>query len=394
MKKWLKYIAISIRNTLILIVLLEIFLFFLFRYNDVKRYHKNVDFKIASNAYPDLNPEIVREMYDELYKLDSEWTPYIHFKLQEFNGKHHQINAKGIRKTVNNNLKNKNDSFKIFCFGGSTLLGTGARDAYTIPSRLSSYIHQSFPNKNVEIINFGCHGYNRSIENIQLQLELLADHKPDLVIFYDGVNEVISAQENQKAGYPTNAANRQNEFKTGFSYKRKIGLLFSSSNIKRLITFLQRKVFKTKPMEVPNTENLSSQVAQQYVRALKITKALANQYNFKVYNFLQPMIYLNKPLTNHEETMAKSNGHFEKLYISTYKNIRQNQELQKDTTFIDISAMFANDQNTIYTDFCHIAERGNDSIAKNIFSFLQSPLSEKSETKTMNTQKETPLNSP
>ena len=375
MKKWLKPIRVSIRNTVILIILLEIFLHFLFQYNDVKRYHNNVDFKIASGAYKNLDPKIVRDMYDELYSMDSEWAPYVHFRFKESTGKYQNIDSNGLRKTLNLNLKDSKTVFKIFCIGGSTMFGTGARDDYSIPSRLSQYIYNVFPDKNIEIINFGAPGYTRAIENILLQLELLKNHKPDMVIFYDGINEIISAQENRKAGYPTNAANRKNEFKTGISYTKKISLLFSSSKIKRFITYLQRKVFKTKPMEVANPENLSSQVAQQYIRSLEITKALGEQYNFNIYNVLQPVIYLNKPLTEHEGIMAKNSVHFEKLYLNTYKDIIENHKIKKDSTFTDISSIFAKDINTIYTDFCHIGERGNDSIAKKIFSIIRPSIS-------------------
>lgn len=377
MKKWLRLIYVSIRNTIVLIILLEVFLNLLFQYNDNRRYHKNVDFKIASNAYPSLNSDVVKELYDELYSLDSEWAPYVHFKLKEFKGKHYTINSNGIRRTTNFNLQDNNTPIKIFCFGGSTLLGTGARDAYTIPSRLSNYIHENFPKRSFEVKNFGCHGYNRSIENVQLQLELLAGRIPDIVIFYDGVNEIISAQENRKVGYPTNAANRQKEFKTAFSYSKKIGLLYSSSKIKRLVTYLQRKVFKTIPMEVSNPHILSEGVAQHYIKSLKITRALGNQYDFKIYNFLQPVIYMDKPLTEHEEIMVKDNGHFEKVYRNSYKNILENKELRKDSTFLDISNLFIEDPHTIYTDFCHIAERGNDSIAKKIFKIIQPSLENK-----------------
>ncbi|WP_299438779.1 hypothetical protein [uncultured Aquimarina sp.] len=389
MKKWIKIFTISIRNTVILFFILEIFLHFLFQYNDENRFHKNVDFKIASGAYQDIDPEIIKEMYDELHRLDTEWAPYIYYKLKEFDEKYHHINANGIRKTVNFNQKNRASAFKVFCFGGSTLFGTGTREQHTIPSRLSHYIHQNFPKKNIEITNFGCHGYTRSIENIQLQREILKNNIPDLVIFYDGVNEVISAFENNEADLPASSFNRRKEFRISNYYGRKISMLYSSSNIKRLVTYLQKKVFKTKPMQVSDPENLSTQIALQHIRSFEITKALGKQYNFKVYNFLQPMIFLDKPLTKPEKIMAKDNSHFRSLYINTYRDILKQTELRKDSTFTDISSIFIEDTNTIYTDFCHIAERGNDSIAKKIFSYITPSIAKGNESKTTNIQTET-----
>ncbi|MDH7448042.1 SGNH/GDSL hydrolase family protein [Aquimarina sp. 2201CG14-23] len=371
MKKWFRLISVNIRNTIIVIIVLEFFLSLLFQHRDEKRQQENVDFKLASGVYQNVDDEIVRDLFTEQYRVDSEWAPYVHYRLKEFNGTYQNVNSNGSRKTINLNLKNTENALKIFCFGGSTIFGTGARDEFSIPSLLSKYIYKNYPNRNIEITNFGCHGYIRNIENIQLQLEILNNNIPDIVIFYDGVNEIISAQENNKAGYPTNASYRKNEFKTGTSYAKKISFLYASSNIKRFITYLQRKVFKKKTTEVTTLGNLPQEIATQYTRSIKITKALSAEYDFEVYNFLQPVIFLDKPLSEYEKLMAKKSTYLKELYLDSYKYILQNNELKKDSTFINISAIFEQNSTQIYTDFCHIAERGNDSIAKRIFNTIR-----------------------
>ncbi|MBQ4821785.1 SGNH/GDSL hydrolase family protein [Aquimarina sp. MMG016] len=372
MKSLIKPILISLRNTVLLILILEMILSVVFNYNDKRRYDKNVEFKISSGAYQNVDPLIVKEIYDELYYLDTEWESYVHFKLREKSTKHNTIDKKGHRKTINLNLKTPSNPLKIFCLGGSTMYSTGARDSLSIPSQLSKLLYEKFPQRNIEITNLGCHGYNRSVENIQLQKELLANNIPDMVIFYDGVNEVISGYLNNKAGLPTNAKLNKEESKVRFNYVRKIKLLLNTSYTSRFIKYLQNKIFKQKTFTPDLSNQLSEDIANNYIRNLQITNALSMQYNFKVFNFLQPNIYSHKTLSEHEKIMAKKNEYYKRLYINSYDLILENDLIKKDSTFHNISNAFNKNTETIYTDFCHIAEKGNTIISKNIFKFIQS----------------------
>ena len=354
---------------------LELVLGLIFDYNDKKRHDRSTQLKIDSGAYANVDSSVIKEIYDELFLLDMQWEPFVHFRLKEFNGKHTTINKNGQRKTVNY-AKRQDSLIKIFCLGGSTMLSTGARDEHTIPSELAKFIDQAVPNKNIEITNFGCHGYNRSIENVQLQQELLNGNVPDIVIFYDGVNEVIAAHQNNEAGTPTNAINRKNEFKLSHSYSKKLKLFLVSSNINRFIVYLQRRIFKTTSFEVKLPEKLSKDIADNYIENLQITKALGQQFNFKVFNFLQPVIYTKKNLSETELIAAKASEYYKELYRNSYALTLQDPAIIKDSTFFDISNAFDNETKTIYTDFCHTGEQGNKLVARHIFQVIQSELDE------------------
>jgi hypothetical protein len=210
------------------------------------------------------------------------------------------------------------------------------------------------------------------METILLQQELLKNNIPNVVIFYDGVNEILSAYQNNKAGEPTNAINSKREFKLGHSYTKKLKLIIETSNIKRFVTYLQTRIFKTKSYEIENTETLSEDVAKNYLGNIKISDALASQYNFKVINFLQPVIFTKNKLSKYEKIMAEENNFYKKLYDNSYEIVK------KDTTvsLYDISTIF-NTNETIYTDFCHTAEKGNYIVASEVFKKIEPILTTK-----------------
>ncbi|WP_046756413.1 SGNH/GDSL hydrolase family protein [Kordia jejudonensis] len=375
MKSKLKFAYILFRNVLITFLLLEIGLGIFYSYHDESGIDGNTEYIIASGLYDDsdLDDEAIKEIYRELRQQDMQWEPYLHYRFKPMKGKHNTIYENGLRKTANPSLKDSATALKIFCFGGSTMYSSGARDEHTIPSELSRLIHEYFPEQNVEVTNFGCHGYTRATENIQLQRELVKKNIPDIVIFYDGVNEVISGHQNNEAGSPTNAYNRKKEFKIAHSYKKRIALMVYSSNLYRFITTMQRKLFTNSAyiQLESRSDALAIDIADNYIGLVKLSKSLENEYGFKVYNFMQPNIYSKKFLTEAEKRYYDSQQYYENLYRLSYDMVRKDSLMINDPTFLDISNAFDNTEKTIYFDFCHTGELGNELIATKILANIQ-----------------------
>ena len=95
--------------------------------------------------------------------------------------------------------------------GGSSLWGFGARDNETIPSLLARDLDQR--GWRVDLKNLSEIGYVSTQELIALFRELQAGYRPDVVIFYDGVNDTTAALLLEgEAGLTTNEVNRRQEF--------------------------------------------------------------------------------------------------------------------------------------------------------------------------------------
>jgi len=382
-KSKLKLIYTLSINMLILFLLLEIGLGIFYNYHDKSGIDGNTERIIASGLYEgdDLDDESIKEIFRELRQQDMEWEPYLHYRFKPMSGKHNTIYENGLRKTANPSLKDSATALKIFCFGGSTMYSSGARDEHTISSELSKLIHDNFPDKNVEVTNFGCHGYTRATENIQLQRELIKNNIPDIVIFYDGVNEVISGHQNNEAGTPTNAYNRRKEFKIAHSYKKRISLMVYSSNVYRFVTTMQRKMFTDSAYKQltarPNA--LATDIAETYIGFVKISKSLEHTYGFKVFNFMQPNIFSKKNLTEAEQGYFESHQYYENLYKLSYETVRKDSLMINDATFIDISDVFDKANKTMYFDFCHTGELGNKLVAEKMLSYITPELIAKDE---------------
>jgi lysophospholipase L1-like esterase len=388
-KKKLKFALILFRNVLIIFFLMEIGLGIFYHYYDKSGIDANTERIITSGIYEgtNLSDDDIKTIHRELREQDMIWEPYLHYRFLPMNGKFNTIYKNGRRKTANPSLKDSATALKIFCFGGSTMYSSGARDEHTIPSELSKLIHQTFPNQNVEVTNFGCHGYTRASENIQLQRELIQNNIPDIVIFYDGVNEVISAHQNNEAGTPTNAYNRKKEFKIAHSYKKRIKLMITTSNLYRFITTMQRKIFSGSAYKQLSArgDSLATDIVKNYVGFVKLSKSLENEYGFKVFNFMQPNIYSKKTLSEAEKNYFQQQQYYENLYTLSYENVRKDSVFINDDTFIDISDAFDNTNQTIYFDFCHTGERGNQLVAGRMFTYLQPLLATKTNDTVTNT---------
>jgi lysophospholipase L1-like esterase len=80
------------------------------------------------------------------------------------------------------------EKLELWMFGGSTLYGTGVPDWATLPSFLSRDLNSAQLGC-VVVTNFGVEGYVTNQEVMLLMEQLKIGRHPNIVIFYDGVND-------------------------------------------------------------------------------------------------------------------------------------------------------------------------------------------------------------
>ena len=79
----------------------------------------------------------------------------------------------------------------VWMFGGSTLFGIGQRDEHTIPSELAKAANAS--GLSLRVVNHGVHGDLHWMEARRLTAALASSaSSPDLVVFYDGFNDLAT----------------------------------------------------------------------------------------------------------------------------------------------------------------------------------------------------------
>lgn len=305
------------------------------------------------------------------------WTPYVYWRREGFAGNYIRINGNGIRRTVHEAASPAPPSapVRIFVFGGSTLWGTGVRDEFTVPSLLARELH----NRGVvtEITNFGESGYVSTQEVIALMLELRKQNVPDLVIFYDGVNDLFSAYQQMAAGLPQNEMHRVEEFNLSQpdEWPRALGVTVSSfARSLSLVRAARRAlgiVGAPPESDVPTPGQLPARlvgvadaVLKAYVGNMRIVQALGAEYGFRSLFFWQPTIFDKQTLTPYEQSERAKQSTLRPLVFAINDGVRNGQLAGIDpASFVDFSKMFESEEPAIFIDWCHVGERGNNMIA-------------------------------
>ncbi len=91
---------------------------------------------------------------------------------------------------------------RIIAVGGSTTFDTFvSRDEAAWPARLQMWLRQLAPQRPVEVINAGVPGYRVIDDLIRLEIELY-QYQPDIIILYQGHNDLFAALGHGTSGPP------------------------------------------------------------------------------------------------------------------------------------------------------------------------------------------------
>jgi len=109
-----------------------------------------------------------------------------------------QTDSAGFRGREVHEAKAEN-SFRLMIVGSSTAFDSFVSgDAHAWPERLEFWLRQSLPGRCVEVVNAGTPGYQMLTNVFRLQWELYR-YRPDLILLYEGHNDLYAALRAHKA---------------------------------------------------------------------------------------------------------------------------------------------------------------------------------------------------
>jgi lysophospholipase L1-like esterase len=249
--------------------------------------------------------------------------------------------------------------------------GTGARDTFTIPALIATELKKK--GVNVDVVNFGESGYVSTQEVIALLLQLQKGNIPDIVVFYDGGNDMYSAYQQGIAGWPQNEYNRVQEFKITKRLQEFKGMIVKDaiSNLAtvRFMNGVLRKIGmkKTGQNDKPHYDEgrIAGEVVRRYLHNLELVEALAASYHFKVRFYWQPTIFGKTKLSEYEKAEYDRQRPLEGFFKKTQTILSEEISRSRDAkAFQDLSAIFSHLDEPVYIDSLHISERGNAIVAK------------------------------
>ena len=349
---------------IILLMVIELTLFIVVEARDsMKSDDDKIDPRINIDVYP--NKSIARNYFIEFDgSAEGEYAAYLGYRrMPNYTGEYINIDERSVRNTVNE-CRNSHGMLKIFVFGGSTMWGDGVTDEGTIPSLLSNELCGN--NISVEVTNFGESGYVSTQEMIKLQLELRNGNTPDIVIFYDGINDIYSALENNEAGLPRNLKNRKDDFNS----RDRLNLAEAFPLSRKMLYRISRILNKDKNQRGNDIDpQLINETATIYLSNVKLIKSLESEYNFKSFFYWQPSIITKTTLSEDEKTkIRKSNQPVEFIYIPVSREVVKSEDVR------DLTDVFRDYNSSLYIDWMHISENGNEIIAKEIANDIQNYL--------------------
>ncbi len=324
--------------------------------------------------------------YEELNSIwPMDWHPYVYWRRQPFQGVHINIDERGLRKTWNppQTENNAQDPVRIFFFGGSTMWGWGARDDETIPSHVSRLLTEA--GHRVEVTNFGEIGYVSTQGVIALMRCLQQGDVPDIVVFMEGVNDVLSAYRNKVAGVSIPERRRQEDFNLSKDTDRLRRVYLGKAVSKHARGFLRAAQWIQVKLLGKGTDSTGKnpkgqavawdQVAQEttsvFERNVQAIKLLTSGYGCETVFYFQPTLFTKQHMTAFEAERAASMAYMKGFFLNVYKRVASSQTLKQGGVFRDISGVFDRSKQPYFVDYCHLAGDGCLTVAQEMVKDLE-----------------------
>ena len=248
---------------------------------------------------------------------------------------------------------------EIWTFGGSTLMGADSPDDNTIPS----YLARSLANnaggagRTYLVRNFGVSGFVSENE-IHLLVKLLRESVPDVVIFYDGVNDILNKVARGRPHYLYD-----NFAKLGRRDRIRDLLAEVARRLAIVRSLMEPASFREADMAWPSEvfDRRAEQLLDSYSAGLDLVARLGDSYGFDAYHFRQPNIFTtNKKLTEEEQAARQEFEYLAPAY-EAFQTASSSGGAPRLNVY-DLSDALDNVQESIFLDYCHVTAIGNKAV--------------------------------
>ncbi|MCS6834767.1 MAG: GDSL-type esterase/lipase family protein [Anaerolineae bacterium] len=303
--------------------------------------------------------------WDEHFLVANTWAyaPYRLWQTRPFAGEYINVDSEGQRRVPDSDCQP--NSYQIFAFGGSTMWGYGVPDWNTIPA----YLQANLADLGVCVVNYGEVAYNSTQSLIRLIRLLQAGERPDMVIFYDGSNDLATANRTSEAGlhfYIEDIAPRVDAVaRSSGPEPHLLAQWLRLSGLYRLLA-------ETPPRPQPNwalpplDEDFVDDVTTTYLENIRMAQAVAEAYDITFVAFIQPALPLVRgPLTDEmQRFLYDMPGGLPELFRVVYP--RWQQAAEADDHLVYLGSLLDGMSPQPWIDFNHLNPWGNLAVAQAI----------------------------
>ncbi len=242
-------------------------------------------------------------------------------------------------------------NYKIVALGGSTTDGT-----WKTMKSWPQFLYEQLGRKDITVYNAGVSGYVSGQELIRLIRDILPLN-PDMVIVYDGANDSGGNVVTPEEPYAFNYARKVYEFgarhmedeyleRMGGKYLVNYGIQSSKGRFENWLS---------------NIESM---------------QAICKARNIVFYSFMQPLL-LSKGSYNEAEWEMHEKYEGNYSFMAGFRDAMKRNNIELSHPYIhDLSGIF-DEVEDVYFDTCHVYEKGNEIIAREIYKYIERSIDER-----------------
>ncbi len=293
-----------------------------------------------------------------------------------------KTNSLGFRYYKDLKIPKPDNTYRIFLLGGSTALGwLSAKQDEHITYYMENKLRELNPKKNIEVVNAGV-PYYASWNELGLLIYRVLDCEPDMVIVFDGRNDLYYAVNPDWNTVFSGFADKgsvlaQQKRSMQFDPKAIINDALRTSIVFR---FMENTIFQKKEQQLMLKRNMvcrfRPEALDYYQSYLKNIAYLCEGRGISLLFAFQPVIYFDKTLSSDEKKRWGVYGAGEnyvemmqKMYpLAEQKVLALND--YHNAGAISLRDIFKDVDKTVYADECHYNAVGNKIIAGHFVDYI------------------------
>jgi hypothetical protein len=298
-----------------------------------------------------------KQILGEFHQLETRYVPFVEWRRQEFHGQTTTIDADGNRVQP---ATTSQPAATVRFFGGSAMWGSGVEDDQTIPAAFNR-LHPE-----LRVTNHGESGFT-SRQGVSQLVNLVNSGEPmDLVVFYDGNNDVGSfCQEEVGINSHTRAKKLQR-------LVQPLGQVWSdlTGSLQELLAGKAVNKWLRGPGPHPTRCHTdpayARRVAEVMVNNWRIARAIAREGGADFVAILQPVASIGSPRRDHLNPEEYSPQKEQNVVYPIVRQILAERGIGWAYDFTDV---FDGDE-YVFIDECHVTENGSRKVADRLDSII------------------------